>query len=139
MRNFIKKLTGEKGASAIEFAIILPVLIMLVFGIIQFGVAYNKYIALTHAAREGARLAAVGIYEVDPAYFEQRVRESAPTVEIADIDVENPEGLRIGNPVRVILQAEIFFIDIPFAGRWGPVELTGEATLRREATEATIN
>jgi hypothetical protein len=130
-----KKLKSERGASAVEFAIILPVLIMLVFGIIQFGVAYNKYISLTHAAREGARLAAVGVYEEDPAAFEQKVRNSAPTVEIEDITVEDPEGIRIGNPVRVILKGEIFFIDIPMAGRWGPIELTAQATMRREWIE----
>jgi len=132
MKRLVKNLAKEKGASAVEFAIILPVLIMLVLGIVQFGVAYNKYISLTHAAREGARLAAVGAYEEDPSGFEQKVRESAPSVEIEDIDVENPDGIIIGNPVRVILKGEIFFIDIPFAGRWGPIELTGEATMRRE-------
>jgi len=132
MKGIVKNLADDKGASAVEFAIILPILIALVFGIVQFGVAYNKYISLTHAAREGARLAAVGAYEEDPVVFEQKVRESAPSVEIEDIDVENPEGIRIGNPVRIVLKGEIFFIDIPFAGRWGPIELTGEATLRRE-------
>jgi len=132
MKKLVKNLAKERGASAVEFAIILPVLIMLVFGIVQFGVAFNKYISLTHAAREGARLAAVGAYEEDPAAFEQKVRDSAPSVEIEDIDVENPDGIRIGNPVRIVLKGEIFFIDIPFAGRWGPIELTGQATMRRE-------
>ena len=132
MKSRIKTLLGEKGASAVEFAIILPILIMLVFGIIQFGVAYNSYIALTHAAREGARLAAVGLYE-DPDFdFEQAVRDSAPSVEIETVEVENPEGIRIGNPVAVTVKGEIFFIDIPMAGRWGPIELTGRAIMRRE-------
>jgi len=43
---------SEKGASAVEFALILPILIMLVFGIFWFGIAYNNYIAITHAARD---------------------------------------------------------------------------------------
>jgi len=132
MKNRVKILLGEKGASVVEFAIILPLLIILVFGIFQFGIAYNSYIALTHAAREGARLAAVGLYE-DPDFdFEQAVRDSAPTVEIETIEVENPEGIRIGNPVVVMVTGKIFFIDIPVAGRWGPIELTGRATMRRE-------
>jgi len=132
MKNRIKTLLGEKGASAVEFAIILPILIVLVFAIIQFGITYNNYISLTHAAREGARLAAVGLYE-DPDFdFEQAVRDSSPTVEIVTISVENPEGIRIGNPVSVTVKGVIFFIDIPLAGRWGPIELTGKATMRRE-------
>jgi hypothetical protein len=133
MKKYIKILHDEeKGASAVEFAIILPVLIMIVFGIFEFGFAFNKYISLTHAAREGARLAAVGLYEEDPDEFEQRVRDSIPIVEIETITVDNPEGIKIGNPVKVSLKGEIFFIDIPMAGRWGPIELTAEATLRRE-------
>jgi Flp pilus assembly protein TadG len=132
MKRCIKILCGERGASAVEFAIILPILIMLIFGIIQFGIAYNKYIAVTHAVREGTRLAAVGLYE-DPDFdFEQAVRDSAPTIEIENIIVENPEGLGIGRPVRVIVTVETFFIDIPMAGRWGPIQLTSQATMRRE-------
>jgi Flp pilus assembly protein TadG len=105
---------------------------MLVFGIIQFGVAFNSYIALTHATREGVRLAAVGLYE-DPDFdFEQAVRDSAPSVEIETIEVENPEGVRIGSPVVVTVTGKIFFIEIPMAGRWGPIQLTSEATMRRE-------
>jgi Flp pilus assembly protein TadG len=43
----------------VEFAILLPVLLLLVFGIIDFGRALNAQIALTQAAREGARLDAL--------------------------------------------------------------------------------
>jgi len=132
MRRINKNLSGEKGASAVEFAIILPILVVLIFGIVQLGLAFNKYISLTHAGREGARMAAVGLYE-DPYFdFEQAVRDSAPTVVIEDIDVTNPEGMRIGNPVMVAVTGEVFFIEIPLLGRWGPIRLTSQATMRRE-------
>ena len=49
----------DRGAVAIEFALLLPVLLLLLFGIIDFGRALNASITLTQAAREGARLAAV--------------------------------------------------------------------------------
>jgi len=46
---------GQKGAAALEFAIILPLLVTLVFGIIDFGlILYNKQV-ITNASREGAR------------------------------------------------------------------------------------
>lgn len=58
------RLTGtgdaDRGAAAVEFALLLPVLLLLVFGIIDFGRAINAQITLTQAAREGARLAALG-------------------------------------------------------------------------------
>lgn len=43
-----------------EFALLLPVLLLLIFGIIDFGRALNAQVTLTQAAREGARLAALG-------------------------------------------------------------------------------
>jgi Flp pilus assembly protein TadG len=49
------KLRTEDGAAAIEFALVLPILLLLVFGIIEFGFAlYNKEV-ITNASREGAR------------------------------------------------------------------------------------
>jgi len=51
---------GDRGAAAVEFALLLPVLLLIVFGIIDFGRALNAQITLTQAAREGARLASFG-------------------------------------------------------------------------------
>ena len=49
----------ERGVAAVEFAIVLPLLILLVFGIVEFSVAYNRQQGLHAAAREGARVAAL--------------------------------------------------------------------------------
>jgi len=121
-----KILKKEKGASAVEFALILPILLMLVFGIFQFGIAYNNWIALTHAAREGARLAAVG------AYTEQSVRDSAPSVQIQSITVTPaPPGGNIGDPVTVTVTGAVLRIEIPFAVSRN-IQLTSTATMRKE-------
>ena len=50
---------SERGAAAVEFALILPVLTILVFGIVQFSIAYNRQQGVHAAAREGARVAAL--------------------------------------------------------------------------------
>jgi len=50
----------DRGTAAVEFALVLPVLLLIVFGIIDFGRALNAQIELTGAAREGVRLAALG-------------------------------------------------------------------------------
>ena len=50
----------DRGSAAVEFALVLPLLLLLVFGIIDFGRALNAQITLTQAAREGVRLAALG-------------------------------------------------------------------------------
>jgi Flp pilus assembly protein TadG len=49
---------GEGGAVAVEFALILPLLGMLLLGIITFGLTYSNHLALTNTVREGARLGA---------------------------------------------------------------------------------
>ena len=50
----------DRGAAAVEFALLLPLLTLLVFGIVDFGRGLNAQITLTQAAREGARMAALG-------------------------------------------------------------------------------
>ena len=49
----------ERGAAVVEFAIVLPVLVMLVFGIIELSIYFNRLQGLQAAAREGARVAAL--------------------------------------------------------------------------------
>ncbi|WP_309050771.1 TadE/TadG family type IV pilus assembly protein [Streptomyces sp.] len=50
---------SERGAAAVEFALVLPLLLLIVLGTIEFGRAYNAQISLTHAARESARTMAI--------------------------------------------------------------------------------
>ena len=50
---------SARGAVAVEFALVLPLLLMILFAIIEFGHAYNVQISVTHAAREAARSMAV--------------------------------------------------------------------------------
>ena len=46
---------GDRGASAVEFALIVPILLVVLFGIIDFGFAINRYTIVNNAAREGVR------------------------------------------------------------------------------------
>jgi len=56
----MKKLSNQRGAAAVELALVLPLLVMLLFGIIEAGRYYNARVTLTHASREGARVLALG-------------------------------------------------------------------------------
>ena len=51
--------TTERGAVAVEFALLAPVLVMLLLGIMEFGRAYNAQVTLSSAAREGVRVMAI--------------------------------------------------------------------------------
>jgi Flp pilus assembly protein TadG len=59
-------ITSEQGQSVTEFALALPILVLLLFAVIQFGIAFNNYVTLTDATRAGARKAAVGRQSVSP-------------------------------------------------------------------------
>lgn len=66
----LKRITKEeKGQSLVEFALLLPVLMLIILGIIEFGFMFNAKITLNSAAREGARVYAVSkeAGEVDQA------------------------------------------------------------------------
>jgi Flp pilus assembly protein TadG len=54
------EIRSEQGQSITEFALALPILALLLFAVIQFGIAFNHYVTLTDATRAGARKAAVG-------------------------------------------------------------------------------
>jgi len=74
----LKRKRGERGAELIELAIVLPLLLMVFAGILDFGFMFRRYETLTNAAREGARLATLPGYNDDVgdrAVIRQRVRD----------------------------------------------------------------
>ena len=123
------KLRNEKGASAVEFALVLTPLIILVFAIFQFGILFNNWIALTYAAREGARLAAV---DVDVSEISAKVIERAPSVNIESVTV-NPLHGEIGSPVTVTVRGKVLNFELPLVpGTQKSISLTSSATLMIE-------
>lgn len=56
----IFNLKSRRGTASVEFALVLPLLLALLFGIIEFGFIFKDQLSLQQAAREGARVAAVG-------------------------------------------------------------------------------
>jgi Flp pilus assembly protein TadG len=56
----MRSLRDQRGASAVEFALVAPLIFMLIFGIIGFGMAFMQLQTIRGSVREGARIAAVG-------------------------------------------------------------------------------
>jgi Flp pilus assembly protein TadG len=63
LRGFDDAAARDRGAVAVEFALLVPLLAAMIFGLIDFGRAYNQQITLTQIAREGARLASLNIVD----------------------------------------------------------------------------
>jgi Flp pilus assembly protein TadG len=63
----MRRLHSDSGAVAVEFALVMVPLLLILFGIIDFGFAFNNQLAVTAAAREGARIMAVESNKADAA------------------------------------------------------------------------
>ena len=110
-----RRSTHEHGASAVEFALVLPLLVLFLFGIVQFGLAFARTQGMEAAAREGARYASLGrtvdLDEVQDVVGDLRV----PFIRTEDIVVEVNDGAtggwctQAGDPVKV----EVFVEDDP--------------------------
>ena len=59
----MNRLRHHDGAAAVELGLLLPLLVMLAFGIIEFSTAYNRSQGMNAAVREGARIAATGDHD----------------------------------------------------------------------------
>jgi Flp pilus assembly protein TadG len=79
---------NQQGQTMTEFALVLPVLALLLFAVIQFGIVFNNYETLTDATRAGARKAAVSRQASNPAAAaETAVRNSATDLKQSDLKV----------------------------------------------------
>jgi Flp pilus assembly protein TadG len=79
----------------VEFTLVFPVLAILLFGVIQFGIAFNNYLAVTDAVRAGARQAAVSRYlpaANREATVEQKVKDSAGDLDESKLNVDVTDG-----------------------------------------------
>lgn len=88
----------EHGAAAVEFALVLPLLLVLVLGIAEFGRAFNVQVSLSEAARQASRYAAVHCIAPYDAACDNAARDAgiaaAPSVPLtrADVSVAYPSG-----------------------------------------------
>jgi Flp pilus assembly protein TadG len=79
---------SSRGQTMVEFALVVPILCLVLFGVIQFGVLYKDYVTLTDATRAGARKAAVSRHEADPVGTTQaKVQSSASGLDPAKLNV----------------------------------------------------
>jgi hypothetical protein len=66
--------TDERGAALVEFALTLPLLLVVIAGIVDFAFLFQRYEVVTNAAREGARLASTPVYNLNAGVVRAHVR-----------------------------------------------------------------
>jgi Flp pilus assembly protein TadG len=102
MKTQRRPIRDEQGQTMAEFAVVLPILVVLLFGIVQLGIVFNNYVTLTDAARAGARAAAVSRQAADPTgTADAAVRSSAPDLNQGNLGVNVSSAWTPGSPVTV--------------------------------------
>ena len=137
---------SERGAELIEFALVFPLLLLLVLGMVDFGFLFQRYEVLTNAAREGARLAVLPGYST--ADVTARVKgyvtgggvpttTTNPAVAVADFTIPTTPGgpTLAGKRVTITYTNSYLFIGPiarMFGGRFTTVPITTVAIMRDE-------
>ncbi len=88
----------ERGQALVEFALVLPVLAILILGIVQLGLVFHDYLSLTDAVRTGARQAAI---THDAGIATNAVLNSASDLKQSDLNVSVNSTFQTGDDVTV--------------------------------------
>lgn len=107
---------SQKGQSLVETALIIPVLLLLLFGITDFGRIFHVYLTLDHAGREAARAASIGSEDTD---IKTKIANSTSSLDQREVRVEiSPEGKTnrtSGSQVTITISYPVDFLT-PFIG-----------------------
>lgn len=146
MNRLRRNAQSERGAELIEFALVCPLLLLLILGIVDFGFMFQRMAVITNAAREGARVAVlVGYANADvTARVQEYVQTggvtttaSNPTIAISNVTVPTtPGGPSVpGKKVVVTYLHQYMFLG-PMIGWFGgsltTVPVSGIAVMRTE-------
>jgi Flp pilus assembly protein TadG len=94
--------TREQGQALVEFTLVLPLFVVLVLAIVQFGIALNHYLVLTDAVRAGGRVASVSRLTPDAVgTTKQAVVEAAADIGLTTDDVDVASTWQPGSDVTV--------------------------------------
>jgi Flp pilus assembly protein TadG len=139
------RVRSEAGAELVEFAMVLPMLLVVFGGIVDFGLILQRQQVVTNAAREGARLAVVNYPDGD---VRERVRRfvqeglnsptSEPTTTVTPVRINLPSGSAFdAKQVNVTLTGQ-FLVLGPIvslaggSGSFGTIVLHAQTTMRVE-------
>jgi Flp pilus assembly protein TadG len=123
---------SEKGQSLVEFALILPILAIMLFGIVDVGRMFHAGLTMDHAGREAARMASIqeNDAEVMNAALERGGSISLTSSQVSISPVES--GRESGDKVTITITHSVPLITPFIEGMTGPVELSNTTVMRVE-------
>jgi Flp pilus assembly protein TadG len=147
IKRLLTRFCGEEAAQLVEFALVLPMLLLVVLGIAEFGFIFQRYEVVTNAAREGARMAVLPGYtnadviaRVRTYVTQGRVTTTVtnPNIAITNVTIPVGAGLPATNAKRVVVTYTHTYTFLPNIGAWfgatyTTIPLTAVAEMRKEA------
>jgi len=115
---------GERGTASVEFAAVLPLVLIALLLVVQVALVVAEQLIVQHAAREGAREAAV--WNDDARARDAAIRSGNLDANRADITV-TPSDRSVGSPVRVTVRYRVPLV-VPYVGRFLPADVTLSAS-----------
>ena len=139
----------ERGATLVEFAIVLPVLMTLIFGVVEFGIVFNDYIGLRQGARDAARQAVVaefGSVSCTPVGYTTAgetkdlmcLAKDRSASDDVRVKVIVPAPYVVGSTVVVCTQKALVSHTGLFAGILNDIEIKTEVKMRVEQVGTTF-
>ena len=129
-------LRRNDGVAMTEFALVLPVFVLIIAGLLSFGRVFFYWIEANHLANETARWAVVDKNPYAPATLQQAARDASSKEFQQDVKVciDFPTGAVVGNPVRVRVQKPFSLVPILNAGT---ITIRGSSEMRIEQLSAS--
>jgi hypothetical protein len=105
IRQLLTQLSRKQGGQAlVELALLLPILVVFLFGIIEFGRVFNAYLVVNHASREGVRAGVVGASDAE---ITQRVNDSTRILNQQNLTITiSPDSFRRDRGAPLIVQVD---------------------------------
>lgn len=130
-----RQVANQKGNAMIEFALILTMLIGILGGAVDFGLAFFVSHVVQNAAREGARLA-VSQTTLTPGAVETRVQERLPSFPIFDTFRDNITTTQQGCDISVSVNGTSPYFFLRVLGIFQPMAINRTVTMRYEHRNA---
>jgi Flp pilus assembly protein TadG len=149
LHNKRSNIRSESGQAAIEYALVLPVVVIFLLAIVDFGFAFNFWNNEQELASATARYATVGRNPGPGSTLQASMRTTiasnalknggtASIPSAAAICISFPDGRGVGKRVVVTVSTDYHWIPfVPYLADRLPVHLSGTATMRQETTPST--
>jgi Flp pilus assembly protein TadG len=138
----LKDWSSEAGAELIEFALTFPLLLLVVMGIIDFGLMFHRYEVVTNAAREGARVGVLPGYSPSDAQARAIQYLQGVGLSSATVPLPVPQNVTVSGKCITVVPVTVSYVHTYtflggignyFGSSFGTKTLTATASMRSES------